>query len=90
MSGEAWFTLAVVIVTIAVLITERISPSIAILAATVLLFVTGVIDEEQAFSGFSNAAPITVAALYVLAGATETTGALQGLTDRVLGGRRLG
>lgn len=90
MSGEAWFTLAVVIVTIAVLITERITPSIAILAATVLLFVTGVIDEEQAFSGFSNAAPITVAALYVLAGATETTGALQGLTDRVLGSRRLG
>jgi di/tricarboxylate transporter len=87
-SGDAWFTLAVVVVTIAVLITERVSPSIAILAATVVLFVSGVIDEEQAFSGFSNAAPITVAALYVLAGATETTGALQGLTDRVLGGRR--
>ncbi|MBM3659173.1 MAG: SLC13 family permease [Actinobacteria bacterium] len=88
MSAEAWFTLAVVVVTIAVLITERVSPSIAILAATVVLFVTGVINQEQAFAGFSNDAPITVAALYVLAGATETTGALQGLTDRVLGGRR--
>ena len=87
MSGEAWFTLAVVVVTIAVLISERVSPSIAILAATVVLFVTGVIDQEQAFAGFSNDAPITVAALYVLAGATETTGALQGLTDRVLGRR---
>ncbi len=90
MSGDAWFTLVVVVVTIAVLITERVTPSIAILAATVVLFVTGVIDEAQAFSGFSNPAPITVAALYVLAGATETTGALQGLTDRVLGGRRAG
>lgn len=88
MSGEAWFTLVIVVVTIAVLITERVSPSIAILAATVVLFVTGVIDQDQAFAGFSNDAPITVAALYVLAGATETTGALQGLTDRVLGGRR--
>ncbi|MFA5884017.1 MAG: SLC13 family permease [Acidimicrobiia bacterium] len=88
MSADAWFTLAVVLVTIGALISERVSPSLAILAATVVLFVTGVIDENQAFSGFSNPAPITVAALYVLAGATETTGALQGLTDRVLGGRR--
>jgi di/tricarboxylate transporter len=87
MSAEAWFTLAVVVVTIAVLVSERVSPSIAILAATIVLFVTGVIDQAQAFAGFSNDAPITVAALYVLAGATETTGALQGLTDRVLGGR---
>lgn len=87
MSGDAWFTLAVVVVTIGVLISERITPSLAILAASVLLFVTGVIDETQAFSGFSNPAPITVAALYVLAGATETTGALRGVTDRVLGGR---
>jgi di/tricarboxylate transporter len=88
MSADAWFTLAVVVVTIAVLITERVTPSLAILAATIVLFVTGVIDQTQAFSGFSNPAPITVAALYVLAGATETTGALQGLTDRVLGSRR--
>lgn len=90
MSADAWFTLAVVIVTIAALVSERVSPSLAILAATIVCFVAGVIDEDAAFSGFSNPAPITVAALYVLAGATETTGALQGLTDRVLGGRRAG
>lgn len=88
MGADAWVTLVVVLVTIAVLITERVSPSLAILGATVVLFVTGVIDQAQAFAGFSNDAPITVAGLYVLAGATETTGALQGITDRVLGGRR--
>ncbi len=38
MSGDAWFTLAVVVVTIGVLISERITPSLAILAASVLLF----------------------------------------------------
>jgi len=90
MSADAWFTLVVVLATIALLITERVSPALAILGATVVLFVTGVIDQAQAFAGFANDAPITVAGLYVLAGATETTGALQGITDRVLGGRRRG
>ncbi|HEU5300690.1 MAG TPA: SLC13 family permease [Acidimicrobiia bacterium] len=90
MSADAWFTLAVVVVTIALMVSERVQPSVVMLSAVIVLMVGETIDEAQAFSGFSNAAPITVAALYVLAGATETTGALQGLTERILGGRRRG
>ena len=51
------------------------------------------IDAKQAFAGFSNAAPITVAALYVLARAVEDTGALRPLIDAALGraeGQRAG
>ncbi|MGH2811252.1 MAG: SLC13 family permease, partial [Actinomycetota bacterium] len=47
--------------------------------------VAGVIDERQALSGFSNPAPITVVALFVLAGAVEMTGALDGVTARLFG-----
>jgi di/tricarboxylate transporter len=47
--------------------------------------VLGVVTPAEALSGFSNPAPITVAALYVLARAVEKTGALQPLVAATLG-----
>jgi di/tricarboxylate transporter len=85
MSWEAWFTLVVVIVVVFVLATERLAPPLAVLGAVIVLLVAGIIEPEEAFSGFSNPAPITVAALYVLAAAVEKTGALERLTFRILG-----
>lgn len=85
MTWEAWFTLLVVVVTVAVLVRDMVTPMIAILGADVALLVTGVISTEQAFAGFSNPAPITVAALFVVAAAVEKTGALQPLIAAILG-----
>jgi len=76
MSWEAWFTLAVVVATVALMAIERYPPAVVMLAAVVLLLVAGVIDEKQAFAGFASDAPIIVAGLYVLAGAAEATGAM--------------
>lgn len=90
MTWEAWLTLAVVVLTVGVLVTERISLPFAVLGAVVVLLVTGVIDPQQAFSGFSNPAPITVAGLYVLAAAVEKTGALERVTSTLLRGDRGG
>jgi di/tricarboxylate transporter len=53
--------------------------------AVTTLLVAGVIDQDGALVGFANDAPITVAALYVLAGAVKITGALEHVTERVLG-----
>jgi di/tricarboxylate transporter len=82
---DAWITLAVIVVLCAVFVTERLAPSIAMGGAVVVLYLVGVVDAQQAFTGFSNPAPITVAALYVLAGAADLTGALSGLSTRMLG-----
>jgi di/tricarboxylate transporter len=76
-SGDAWLTLAVLVVMVAALITDRASPAVAVTGATATLFILDVVDAEQAFSGFSNPAPLTVAALYVVAGAISKTRALQ-------------
>lgn len=81
MSWEAWFTLAVVIATVAFMMTERWPPSVVMLAAVIVLFLTGVVDASQAFVGFSSEAPIIIAGLYVLAGAAEATGAMSVLAD---------
>lgn len=88
MGTDAWFTLIVVVVTLVMLAREIAPPAAVVLAATTVLLVTGVIDEEQAFSGFSNSAPLTVAALYVLARAVEKTGVLGPLIGNLLGNAR--
>ncbi|HWB71343.1 MAG TPA: SLC13 family permease [Egibacteraceae bacterium] len=85
MNLDAWITLAVVVATVVVLARELVPPALAVLGATVLLLVVGVIDSEQAFSGFSNEAPITVAALFVLARAVELSGILQPVVQRFMG-----
>ncbi|HVM21544.1 MAG TPA: SLC13 family permease [Egibacteraceae bacterium] len=85
MTVDAWLTLVVVVGTIVVLAKELIPPAIAVLSATVLLLFLGVIDGEQALSGFSNEAPFIVGALLVLARAVDVSGVLQPVVARLFG-----
>lgn len=87
MSGDAWITLAVLVVTFGVLAFDRLPAAAAMGAAVGVLLLTDVVDQSQALSGLSSSAPITIAALYVLAGAATVTGALSPVIDRVLAGR---
>lgn len=64
MAWQAWYTLAVVVVVVVVLPTERLSAPVTIMAAVAALVAPGVITIAEALSGFSNEAPITIAALY--------------------------
>src|SRR5262245_18031275 len=85
MSWQAWFTLAVALATLICLAKDLLSPSSTMLGAAIVLLLAGVIGPAQAFAGFGNPAPVTVAALYVLARAAEKTGLLQPILDRLLG-----
>ncbi len=84
MTAEGWLTVAVIAAVLGLLVTDRLPPAQVVLAGTVTLFLLGVIDARVAFAGFANPAPITIAALYVLAGAVQRTGALEWLTSRTL------
>jgi di/tricarboxylate transporter len=85
MGWEGWFTLGVLVLTLVLLARETYAPAHTMLGATILLLVAGVISGTEAFSGFGNPAPITVAALYVLARAVEKTGLLQPVLALLLG-----
>ncbi|CAN5516219.1 hypothetical protein BH20ACT15_BH20ACT15_10230 [soil metagenome] len=87
MDFDAWLTLAVVIAMLAVLALDRAPPVASVLGAVVVLLVFGVIDEGQAFAGFANPAPLTVAALYVLARGADKTGLMGPVIGRLLRGR---
>ncbi|MGA7396158.1 MAG: SLC13 family permease [Solirubrobacterales bacterium] len=85
MSPEAWITAVIVVAMLASLAFDLMPPAATVLTATVTLLVLGVISEEQALSGFANPAPLSVAALYVLAYAADKTGLLGPLVNRMLG-----
>ena len=82
---HAWLTLLVLAGMIFVLARDLVAPSVGVIGAVVVLLVVGVIGPGEAFRGFSNPAPITVAALYVVARAVEKTGGLQPIVSWVLG-----
>lgn len=88
MGWEAWATLATVLVAVALMARDFLPPAAATMGALVILLVLGVVTPEEAFSGFGNPAPMTVAALYVLARAVEKTGCLQPILAATLGGTR--
>jgi di/tricarboxylate transporter len=85
MNADAWITLVVLVGAIVVMAVDRFPTVLVMGAAVAVLLLADVIDEATALSGFASSAPLTIAALYVVAGAAAVTGALGGLIDRVLG-----
>ena len=85
MGFDAWLTALVIAGVFAVMAKDLVSPAAALFSAVTILLVAGVLTPGQAFSGFANPAPITVAALYVLARAVEKSGALQPVVNTMLG-----
>ncbi|HUE97409.1 MAG TPA: SLC13 family permease, partial [Longimicrobiaceae bacterium] len=90
MSWQAWLTLAVVGVTVVALARDLVAPAVAVLSANLFLLIASVITVEQALSGFSNPAPLTVAALFVVARGVERSGALQPIVQKLLGANGTG
>lgn len=56
---------------------------VAILGACTFLFL-GIIDSKQLFSAFSNSAPITIAAMFILSGALLRTGTLDAVAGWII------
>lgn len=85
MTLEAWLTTLVVVMILVGLVMELASPSVLIFTGVVILLLLDVIDARSALSGFSNPAPFTVGALFVVARAVSKTGAIRPLTRSLLG-----
>ncbi|MDH3399202.1 MAG: SLC13 family permease, partial [Acidimicrobiia bacterium] len=85
MSWEQWFTAGVIVVTIVLLVRDVFPPAVAVTGAMVAALTAGIITPAEALAGFSNPAPVTIAALYVLARAADKTGALAPLVESLLG-----
>ncbi|MCK4893602.1 MAG: SLC13 family permease, partial [Calditrichia bacterium] len=67
------------------LIKEWLAPEIIVFGILIFLLLGQVISLEEAFAGFSNIGVLTIALLFVVAGALQTTGALNFLTPYIFG-----
>ncbi|MFP4074481.1 MAG: SLC13 family permease, partial [Actinomycetota bacterium] len=85
MTPEAWLTALVVALILVGLIAGMASPSILAFSGVVVLLLLGVVNASQALSGFSNPAPFTVGALFVVARAISKTGAIRPFIRSVMG-----
>lgn len=85
MTFHAWVATGTVVAVVGFLALEVLTPEIVLLAAMSILLLTGVIDPEQAASGFGSGAVVTIAALLVVAAGIRSTGMLNAFARALLG-----
>ncbi|MET0170113.1 MAG: SLC13 family permease [Aliihoeflea sp.] len=81
---EAYLALAIVLATFVAFLSERFPPEVTASAGAAAFVVTGLLPATDAMSVFSNAAPITIAAMFVLSGALVRTGVLESVAGTVI------
>ena len=75
---------ALVIGTFVAFVREWLSPDMVALSALAILLLTGTIGSDDALRVFSNSAPITIGAMFVLSAALERTGVIDALARMFL------
>ncbi len=83
MTWQMAFVFVLLIAAIIAFVREKIAPELVALSLFVLVALTGLVPVRDAFAVFSNPAPITVAAMFVLSAALVRCGALDYLTIRI-------
>jgi di/tricarboxylate transporter len=86
LTGDGWITIAVIVGMVILMAANLAGPDLVLIAGVTVLLLAGIIDPSEAFTGFSNPAVITIAALFVVAAGIKETGGLD-LAGRVVLGR---
>ena len=82
---DAWITIVTVLGMFTILLFTKLRSDLVFLGAIGVLFVTGVLDAKEAFSGFSSTSVITVGVLFVVVAGLTHTGVLQWIVKNLLG-----
>ncbi|MDX1495577.1 MAG: SLC13 family permease, partial [Longimicrobiales bacterium] len=77
MSYELAFVLGLVVVTVALFVSEKFPVDVVALIALGVLLVSGILPPEEALAGFSNEAVITIGAMFVLSSGLNHSGTLE-------------
>ena len=81
----AWITIVTVLTMFTVLLFTKLCADLVFLGAIGILYVTGVLDAKEAFSGFSSASVIVIGVLFVVVAGLTHTGVLQWIVKHLLG-----
>ena len=81
----AWITIATVLTMFTVLLFTKMRADVVFLGAIGILFVTGVLNAKEAFSGFSSTSVVVIGVLFVVVAGLTHTGVLQWIVKHLLG-----
>ena len=84
-SYYAWITIITVLGMFITLLFTKVRTDLVFFSAIGILFVSGVLDVKEAFSGFSATATITVFVLFIVVAGLTYTGVLQWIVKNLLG-----
>ena len=76
MTPDLVFTVAVLLMVLAALASNRVPADVTMMAALTLVLLAGIISPSEALKGFANPGLMTIGALYVVAAALRDTGAI--------------
>ncbi len=82
---QAWITIVTVLSMFTVLLFTKLRSDLVFLGAMGILFVTGVLDAKEAFSGFSSTSVVVIGVLFVVVAGLTHTGVLQWIVKHLLG-----
>lgn len=80
----ALIALVIVAVVFVAFVLELYPPEVVAGAGAAAFLVSGVLDTNTALGSFSNSAPITIAAMFVISGALLRTGILEAISRRIV------
>ena len=73
---NAWITIAVVLAMFAILLFTKLRTDIVFLGAIFVLYITGVLDAKEAFSGLSQSSVVVIGVLFIVVAGLTYTGVL--------------
>jgi len=77
MTLEIFLTLLVIVLTLVAFVREWAAPDVLALTILCLVVALGLVDSAKMTEVFKNEAPLTIAALFVIGGALEASGAIE-------------
>jgi di/tricarboxylate transporter len=81
----AWITILTVLTMFTVLLLTKLRADVVFLGAISILFVTGVLNAKEAFSGFSSTSVVIIGVLFVVVSGLTHTGVLHWIVKNLLG-----
>lgn len=82
---HAWITILTVFTMFTVLLFTKLRSDLVFMGAVAILFVTGVLDAKEAFSGFSSTSVVVIGVLFIVVAGLTHTGVLQWIVRHLLG-----
>lgn len=82
---HAWITIVTVLGMFITLLCTKLRTDLVFLCAIGVLYVTGVLDAKEAFSGFSSTSVVIIGVLFIVVAGLTHTGVLQWIVKNLLG-----